>query len=492
MKEFFVNYFSLRMYIMSDISLMKYLLTVPEIEKEFNIEKISIYSNIDSCNNFFLNLKEEDLLKENEYFNENIKNEERNLKYINSIFEFLLLIIRDDLSMINLAFKLSSSFRMKYRDIVFETLLKTEKNNFENIIKNQIIHYILGNKNLVKRENCTKLFDCYKNYLNLKFIDDFLKEDCDEISLSNQLKQFSLKKNIFSFCDIDYIIDYKSKVNAINYMTEFQSNNFNLINTYIVESLNIQKKLNSKIYEAFFNKNNIEKLINLYKIIISNKNCTKLSDIFLLTFSKIFSFYIKLYKNDLKHEDNLKKLNEIIGMDKYEGNNSKLIQYIQNLLLNENIKNDSKNEKLNKKKLLKEKYKKKFNKQIQLLTNKYSSSNIDFEEENIDLQKEEICIYCRLPLNDDLNNYYGKICYFCKDYFFNNIQNKERQQKSIRCLTCNHKIHFKCYSKFILKFINKKNVFLCPLCKKLSNVIICDFNNLIEKDKFFFEWIKFR
>ena len=254
--------------------------------------------------------------------------------------------------MINLAFKLPSSFRMKYRDKVFETLLKSEKNNFENIFKNQIIHYILGNKNLAKREDCIKLFDCYKNYLNLKFIDDFLKEDCDEISLSNQLKQFSLNKNIFPFCDIYYIIDYKGKVNAINYINEFQSNNFNLINTYLVKCLDIQKQLNEKIYEVFFNQNNMEKLIKLYKIIISNKYYTKLSEIFFFTFSKIFCFYIKLYKNDLKHEDNIKKLQEIINIDKYEQNNTKLIQYIKNLL-NENIVNNEQNEKSNKKILLK-------------------------------------------------------------------------------------------------------------------------------------------
>ena len=64
MKGFYINYFSSKINIISDISLMKYLLTIPEIEQNFNIDKILIYSNIDSCNNFFLNLKEEDLLKE--------------------------------------------------------------------------------------------------------------------------------------------------------------------------------------------------------------------------------------------------------------------------------------------------------------------------------------------------------------------------------------------------------------------------------------------
>ena len=135
--------------------------------------------------------------------------------------------------MLILAFKLSNSFRMKYEDKIFESLLKREKINFENLIKNRIFHLILGNKNLIKRENCVKIVEPFKKNLDINFIDNKLKENCEEISLSNQLKQFSLIKTIFPFCDIDYIYDFKERINAINYMTEFQSTNFNLLNIYI-------------------------------------------------------------------------------------------------------------------------------------------------------------------------------------------------------------------------------------------------------------------
>ena len=66
--------------------------------------------------------------------------------------------------------------------------------------------------------------------MDLKIIDNFLKDNCDEISLSNRLKQFSLKTNMFPLCDTDYIIDYKERINAFKYLIEFQKD-FNLSKT---------------------------------------------------------------------------------------------------------------------------------------------------------------------------------------------------------------------------------------------------------------------
>ena len=478
MKYFNSNYFSNRLYIISDITLMKYLLTLPEVQNELNIEKILLYSNIDSCNNIINILKEE----KSQIFDEKLKKEERNLKYINSLFEFLFLIIRDNYSMLNLSFKFGNSFRMKYKDIIFEQLLKKEKTNFENILKNKIIHHILGNKNLIRREDCINLLNHFENYIDMKIIDNFLKENCDEISLSNQLKQFSLKKIIFPLCDIDYIIESEERINATNYLIEFQKD-FNLLNTNIIKPLNIQEKLYKKNYEIFFNSNFFDKIIDLYKEIFLNDNCTLFRNIFFFNFSKMLCFYIQVFKGDTLYKDKISKIIEIIDKDKLDENNKKLIQYMKNLIYNENsILNEQKNK--NKIKNLKEKYKKKFDKQIKSVINEYSTElEMDKEEDNISLNNEEICIFCRQSLTKDLNNYYGKICYFVRDYFFDILNNKEMisRKKTTRFVTCNHKIHFNCYSKFILKYIDIKTEFVCPLCKKLSNIIICEFNNIEKK-----------
>jgi hypothetical protein len=96
---------------------------------------------------------------------------------------------------------------MKYFDKLFDSMLKNEKTNFDNILKNQVIHYILGNNNSAQRESCIKIYKAFFNNEDLSLIDNLLKEKCDTISSSNQLKLFSLKKSAFPLCDIDYIID---------------------------------------------------------------------------------------------------------------------------------------------------------------------------------------------------------------------------------------------------------------------------------------------
>ena len=66
-------------YINCDITLMKYLLTLPEIQNNI-INNILDYTNIDSSNNFFIKLKDSDLKQKCEDFFQNIKIEEKNLK----------------------------------------------------------------------------------------------------------------------------------------------------------------------------------------------------------------------------------------------------------------------------------------------------------------------------------------------------------------------------------------------------------------------------
>ena len=493
MELYYINYFKSNLdIILPDITLMKYLLTLPEIQSVFNIDqinKILIYSNIENSNDFFINLKPEILKEKNEELNNEINNNVRNFNYINSILEFLIIIIRDNISMIKLAFKFSDLFKMNYKDKLFEKLLIKEKDNFENLIKSEIIHYIVGNKNIVKREDCLKVYEYYDHEdINKNLINDLLKMNCDEITFSNQLKRYTLKKSIFQFFDIDYLFDYAERTNALKYTIEFQSNNYNILNTYIINPLSIQDKLNSQIYGTFFNNKHIDNFINFYKILITNNNYPQLTDIFFFTLSKIICLYIKLYNNDIE-EESKKNLIEIIENNKLEKNNDSSIQYIKKLLSNEDIKDKNhENKSSNLKKSLKEKYKKKFDEKNKIITEKYSNSDIQLELENDNSSNvEEICVYCRQPITNDLNNYYGRICYLVCDYFIDILKKKEEKmrKKSTRFVTCNHNIHFDCLNKFIIKYnINVlKDGYICPLCKKLSNTMICDLSSLFKSNQ---------
>ena len=485
MELYYKNYFKYNLDIfLSFISLMKYLLTLPEIQIEFNINNfnnILAYSNISNCNDLLLNLKLEDFNEKNEILKDEI---ERNLKYFNSILELILIIIRDNLSMIKIAFMNADRFKMNYKDILFQKLLNKEKINFEDLIKNQIIHYIIGNKNIIKRENCLKLYNNFYKDLHMNLIDNLLKENCEEIISTNQLKQYSLKKEIFSYFDIDYIFDCNERINAIKYVNEFQSKNCNILNTYILNSLSIQKDLNLKINDVFFNNKNIDNFINFYKILLSNIY-PSLTDIFFFTYSKILCVFIKLYNFDM-NKDFKNNLISIINNNKLEGKYNDSIQYIKKILLNEKIlENNNKIE--DRKKKLKEKYKKKFDTQNNNIAKKYSLENIENENNNFS-ETEKLCIYCRQSFNNDLNNYFGKICYLISDYFIDILKKKDEniRTKSTRFITCNHKIHFECYNKFVIETNYDNNLlkegFACPLCKKLSNIILCDLSNIKNYD----------
>ena len=489
---YYKNYFSSRIYINCDITLMKYLLTTSEIQNEFNIYNILSYSSIDSSNDFFLNLKDTYLFEKNEALIQMIKLEEKNLKYINSILEFVLQIIRNDMAMINLSFKYSDSFRMKFSDTLFDKLLQNEKENIENMIKNQIIHLILGHKNVVEREDCMKFYNEYTSLnknLDVNLVDNLLKENCFTMNSTNQLKIFTLQNNAFKYCDIDYIIDCSQRKNAIQYILDFRSDSHNILNTYISNSLTVQKRLNNRIYETIFNNKNLENMLQFYNAIISNNNYILFSDIFFTTISKYICTYIKV-KEQNTNEEYKNKILDIINSNKLESINHQYFKYIKQLLANEDTINENKS-KLKISKNLKDKYKKKYEERNKKVLDKLSSSEIITKSEENDISSskiKEICIYCRQPLNyEDLNNYYGKICFLIRDYFIDIINNKEEKlrTKTTRIVTCNHKIHFNCFSEFTVKNIKEDENFLkegfkCPLCKKLSNIMICDFKYLIE------------
>ena len=120
-----------------DIVLMKYLLTQPEIKEQFNIHNISLLSDIASSNNIFNDLMNENLnINHFEFLG---KTEENNLRYINSILEFLYLIIRDNLSMEKIAFR-CINWRMNMKDEIYEQLDQNEKDKIINLVKNEIVH----------------------------------------------------------------------------------------------------------------------------------------------------------------------------------------------------------------------------------------------------------------------------------------------------------------------------------------------------------------
>ena len=118
------------------------------------------------------------------------------------------------------------------------------------------------------------------NYIEL--VDEILKNNCEKISLSNALINFSLNKDILKSIDIDYIINSKQRTNSIEYITNFQSKNNNLMNINILEPLQIKEKLMKSVYKTFLNEKYLGGLVDFYNFIYLNKEKTPLINIIFL------------------------------------------------------------------------------------------------------------------------------------------------------------------------------------------------------------------
>ena len=296
--------------------------------------------------------------------------------------------------MINLAFKYSNFLRMKYIDILFYNLLKKEKTNFENIIKNEIIHNILVIKNLIEKETCEVLYQRYTYFnknLDINVVNNLLKENCDIMYLSNNIKKFYLKKEAFKYCDIDYIMNESNKEIVINYILDLKKYDINILNTYIAPSLIIQEKLNNKKYETFFSKKNLENILDFYNVIISNEKYQLITAIFYLSISKMICTYLKIFNPEKINNEFKIKLLQIIDNKKLKANEESF-QYIRKLLREENIINENKKQIFEKRKNLKEKDNQK---NLSIIP---TESDFNLKENNCNVQINEICIYCKKRL----------------------------------------------------------------------------------------------
>ena len=152
-----------------------------------------------------------------------------------------------------------------------------------------------------------------------------------------------------------------------------------------------------------------------------------------------------------------------------------------------NLDNAVKNERTN----IKEKLKKKFEKKNELIKAKISSENMIIEKEI--RNEEEVCVYCRQCDNPNNLECYGKICYYFSDYLtdiFRKIEENKRKKRR-KFVSCNHKMHFKCFNEFICFHSSNELEFECPLCKKLSNIILFDYSILMKNNNDFLKGINF-
>lgn len=81
--------------------------------------------------------------------------------------------------------------------------------------------------------------------------------------------------------------------------------------------------------------------------------------------------------------------------------------------------------------------------------------------------------------------------HFVKELMLTYKRSKPEIKKTLRYISCNHYLHFSCYLNLIIKYVvgnsdnSKQFLFICPLCKTMSNTFIpsLDYPNLVKSDK---------
>ena len=473
------NYFSDRIFILADITLMKYLLTTEQVQNQFSFQNVIECTNIFNANNYLNYLELQNLSRQNNRTEIIISEQKLNLQYNNSLLKFLYYIIRDNSSMIFLAFSYSKNFRMEFTDEVLNMLLLNDQKNFEEIMKNKILIFILSNRNSVMYNDIMNYLENMDNIENMKnnwlknMINNIIGQICKK-EIINKSLIFSVKKDYLIYCDIDYC--YQKTINdLINYLNSFQSD-FNLLNSYISPNISIEESLSNKLYELFFNENNIKQFLNFYNKLITNNKYPSLTDIFFFDCSKILCFYIKLKGINNIDENTRAKLNRTFN--KCNVKEIKYIEFIKKVLeIEDTNSNRILNAKVNQMSLLKMKFYNKAKQNGNLIIQKY----LEDEEMKVEEEIKEICQYCKKELDNNLNNFYGIICKLLSDYFIDALKRKKEDRiKSRRFLSCRHKIHINCYFQLINQANeNNKKYYKCPICLKESNLLICDFVSIM-------------
>ena len=95
-------------------------------------------------------------------------------------------------------------------------------------------------------------------------------------------------------------------------------------------------------------------------------------------------------------------------------------------------------------------------------------------QENIDIEKKDSQIFFS-QINSKSFEMNIDESVLLKDIMLNFNKTKKELKKSLRYSTCNHYIHFTCFSKIITKYLlnnfKKQIMFVCPLCKSVSNCV---------------------
>ena len=341
-----------------------------------------------------------------------------------------------------------------------------------------------------------KLFNSYY-YKPSILTFDFYNKIFENILLNNENIELITKI-------IDILLPRENNENSVNSINTIKEEFLPIILKYIT----MIGEINSKSFIKFKldNKNSFNRIFNiLNNALQNNKNNIlldkDLNENLMNTINFINKYQI-IYDNI---NQNINKLNEF----DYNNDNIALLPLKNINSLNDNNEVNIKKKKINN---IKEKYKnlikQKRHNFIEKIQKDKRMTNIIEEKDNQNLEEEKdniMCFFCRNQIN--LNSFekpYGKIGNLIKDYFhknsfrssvkkeLNKIMEKDNEEKkkiylnikennkddiSIRIISCGHYFHLTCFKEKYSQFKDIK----CPVCEKEGNILIPPMTNFYNK-----------
>ena len=514
-------YFQYNEFILRDSFLLRFLLSNNNFKLSFSL--LNIFKTCSLENTF--NLMEDLFLsKENVPPDENFFKEEDNEKYMKfngQIIKIILNLIRDNKSIL---WTLGSSHQVlkntKFSNSLVKKIISNDEINIKEICKNIIINQIVSNENL---DNYTDIMDniyfCFKDIIGEEKIEELILSMSNKTLTLNKKAKFSIKDEYLKYLDINSIFFSKQKSNIQKYINNFKKEKISIYNDYFYPFTKYEINSQKNIEKNFFmNQENFDIMFKMTELLLTNEKYFIFQEFFLneiINYWNIFFYISKENRQEYmqfiyQNKSNIEKLVNILSNNTLNDNSLKnfCFSVIEKIAQNDlfiNLKSiqniniiQLKNLNQNKpnKNSVKGKIKNKFKSKFLKLENVYDTKSIKNTEKKI----FESCIYCLKPIEENnISNLYGKVGNVINDFLFLNSfkqtikkefkkYNKKNsdfqniiiqiyEEQGINIYSCNHFIHYSCFTKL---FKNDTHNDKCPLCHQQINLLIpslCQYNN---------------
>ena len=474
-------------FIYRDFCLLKYLLTIKENAKFFSFINILYFSMVEnSCtpmSRYILN---------GGYFKTNNSWTDSEVDYFvfnKKILTLFLSLLRNNTCFL---YNLSSGFIMskfnRIRDTLIEDIFQKNINYFMELTKELIIEQIIEKVNSASfSEIYNKIFLCLSNFFGEKYIKDIILTLTNQIVTKDNEIKFSLKDEIFSFVDLNYIIHPPSNLKVEKYINDLKNEKISIFNIYIYPNNKYESKLIEDNYnQLYFNTENFDFIFKYINFLITKVKEGALVENFLSILLNYLSTFLSIETSQISSLRENIKIDLIPILENNDLSDTKLKSYCKYVA--QKLKNNKNNENKIQNEIKSEE--KKEEKSIQ-------QDDKTKTEENQN-NKELLCMICNNPIEkNNIEKPYGVLGDIISDNYianafyqtikkeYNKHKEKNPQLKefdqmynipsdsaSARIISCNHYAHFSCFFKQYIQDDLCISIFKCPLCNRLNNTFV--------------------